>query len=204
MPLYDDRVYAKGGSNLYGFIREGVLLHEDEPCLYVYQQKMGDHVQAGLVGLCSVEEYEDGLIKKHEFTRKDKEDDRTRHVTEQNANAEPVFLTYQAAPGHRRHRGLGPRAGRRSTTSSPSDGIGHTVWASRTTSSGSRLETPLRCRSRRSTSPTATTAPPPPSRTGQALRAKSADPTPARSPTTTSWPWSSPTTSCRSWTTTAW
>jgi len=57
---------------------------------------MGEHVQAGLVALCSVREYEENRIKKHEFTRRDKEDDRTRHVSEQNANAEPVFLTYRA------------------------------------------------------------------------------------------------------------
>jgi uncharacterized protein (DUF1015 family) len=88
---------------------------------------MGDHVQAGLVGLCSVQEYENGSIKRHEFTRKDKEDDRTRHVTEQNANAEPVFLTYKAVP-YIDHivndiRKLPPVY----DVVTP-DGIGHTVW----------------------------------------------------------------------------
>jgi uncharacterized protein (DUF1015 family) len=91
-------VYAKGAENLKKFIKEGVLLQEHSPCLYVYQQQMGRHIQAGLVALASVKEYEENLIKKHELTRKDKEDDRTRHVTEQAANAEPVFLAYPAVP----------------------------------------------------------------------------------------------------------
>ncbi len=93
---HEDRVYAMGAANLKKFIADGILARESEPSLYVYQQRMGEHVQAGLVALCSVREYEENRIKKHEFTRRDKEDDRTRHVSEQNANAEPVFLTYRA------------------------------------------------------------------------------------------------------------
>ena len=93
---HEDRVYAMGAANLKRFIAEGIIAREAEDSLYVYQQRMGDHVQAGLVALCSVREYEENRIKKHEFTRRDKEDDRTRHVSEQNANAEPVFLTYRA------------------------------------------------------------------------------------------------------------
>lgn len=127
VPLYDDRVYAKGVENLQRFISEGTLLKEGQPCFYVYRQTMGDHAQDGLVGLCSVKEYEDGLIKRHEFTRKDKEDDRTRHVMEQNANAEPVFLTYRALPAI-------DEVVARAKSCDPiydlttSDGIGHTVW----------------------------------------------------------------------------
>jgi uncharacterized protein (DUF1015 family) len=93
---HEDRVYAMGAANLKRFIAEGIIAREAEDSLYVYQQRMGEHVQAGLVALCSVREYEENRIKKHEFTRRDKEDDRTRHVSEQNANAEPVFLTYRA------------------------------------------------------------------------------------------------------------
>jgi uncharacterized protein (DUF1015 family) len=127
VPLYDDRVYAKGVENLRRFIAEGTLLKEPQPCFYVYQQKMGAHVQAGLVGLCAVSEYESGLIKRHEFTRKDKEDDRTRHVSEQNANAEPVFLTYRALPAI-------DEIVDRARSCDPvydivtDDGFGHTVW----------------------------------------------------------------------------
>lgn len=127
VPLYDDRVYAKGVENLKRFISEGSLQKEGHPCLYIYQQKMGDHVQAGLVALCSVKEYEGGLIKRHEFTRKDKEDDRTRHVSEQNANAEPVFLTYRAHPDVDT---LVDRVRSRPPVYdiTTEDGIGHTVW----------------------------------------------------------------------------
>ncbi|MBP1625618.1 MAG: hypothetical protein H6Q00_93 [Holophagaceae bacterium] len=124
---HSDAVYAKGAENLRAFIADGTLLHEDEPCLYVYQQKADDHVQTGLVALCSVKEYEEGLIKKHELTRKDKEDDRTRHVAAQSANAEPVFLTYRSVPYI---DGIVDKV----CDTEPlydivtPDGIGHTVW----------------------------------------------------------------------------
>jgi uncharacterized protein (DUF1015 family) len=125
--IHSDAVYAKGVSNLRSLIENGTLFHENTPCLYVYQQRMGDHVQAGLVGLCSVEEYETGRIKRHEFTRKDKEDDRTRHVTEQAANAEPVFLTYQAVP-YIDHIVNDIRKQVPVYDIVTPDGIGHTVW----------------------------------------------------------------------------
>ena len=130
MDEHDDKVYAQGASNLKKFIAEGTLYHEDKPCLYVYQQKMGDHVQAGIVALCSAQEYENNLIKKHEYTRKDKEDDRTRHVTEQGANAEPVFLTYRAVPYIDRVVDA-TRKGVPDYDVVTPDGIGHTVWTIR-------------------------------------------------------------------------
>jgi uncharacterized protein (DUF1015 family) len=125
--LYDDRVYAKGVANLRRFIAEGVFVREAEPRYYVYQQRMGNHVQAGIVGAASCQEYADGLIKRHEFTRKDKEDDRTRHTHELNANAGPVFLTY------RKRAEIdaivdGIRKGQPLYDIVTSDGIGHTVW----------------------------------------------------------------------------
>jgi len=125
--VHADEVYAKGVANLMGLIERGTLFQDNAPCLYVYQQRMGDHVQAGLVGLCSVQEYENGSIKRHEFTRKDKEDDRTRHVTEQNANAEPVFLTYQAVP-YIDHIVNDIRKQPPVYDVVTPDGIGHTVW----------------------------------------------------------------------------
>ena len=125
--IHADEVYAQGVANLKRLIQEGVLVGEDRPCLYIYQQRMGDHVQAGLVGLCSVKEYEDGQIKRHEYTRKDKEDDRTRHVTEQNANAEPVFLAYRAVP-YIDSLVDKIRATEPVYDITTPDGIGHTVW----------------------------------------------------------------------------
>jgi uncharacterized protein (DUF1015 family) len=124
---HSDEVYRAGVEALKGFIKDGTLFQEDKPCFYVYQQRMGGHVQAGLVCLCSVKEYENGLIKKHEYTRKDKEDDRTRHITEQGANAEPVFLTYRAAPYIDGLVNKAREARPVYDITSP-DGIGHTVW----------------------------------------------------------------------------
>ncbi|HQR30998.1 MAG TPA: DUF1015 family protein, partial [Anaeromyxobacteraceae bacterium] len=92
-----DAVYARGARNLQDFIARGVLRPDAEPHLYVYAQRMGNHRQVGLVACASVAEYDADLIKKHEKTRADKEDDRTRHVDEMGAHDEPVFLTYRAS-----------------------------------------------------------------------------------------------------------
>lgn len=138
IPLYDDRVYARARENLQGMIGAGTLRRDETPHLYVYQQRMGTHTQAGLVGLCSVAEYENDLIKKHEYTRRDKEDDRTRHVTECNANAEPVFLAYRARPGIDEI----VDAVRRSEPACDfvaDDGIAHAVWVVRDATHTARL-----------------------------------------------------------------
>jgi uncharacterized protein (DUF1015 family) len=90
-----DAVYAKALENFLALQRDGVLVRESEPCLYVYQQQMGGHVQRGLVAGCHVEDYDLGLIKKHEKTRKDKEDDRTKLIDTLSADTGPVFLTYR-------------------------------------------------------------------------------------------------------------
>lgn len=125
--LYDDRVYAQGASNLRKFMAEGVFFREQEPRFYVYQQKMGNHVQAGVVAAVSVAEYDAELIKRHELTRKDKEDDRTRHVDELNANDEPVFLTYRQLAAIDALVDQ-VRAGAPLYDFVAEDGIGHTVW----------------------------------------------------------------------------
>lgn len=93
---YASEVYARARTNMRKFIADGVLVQDGSPCFYLYRQRMGDHVQVGLVAGASVVEYDQGLIKKHEFTRKDKEDDRVRHIDALDANDEPVFLTYRA------------------------------------------------------------------------------------------------------------
>ena len=96
--LYDERVYQKGKENLQKLIADGILMEDPQPCFYLYAQTMGDHTQYGLVGCASVEEYLNNTIKKHELTRKDKEDDRTKHVKVTGAHSGPIFLTYQARP----------------------------------------------------------------------------------------------------------
>ncbi|MBN2069387.1 MAG: DUF1015 domain-containing protein [Opitutales bacterium] len=90
-----DEVYAKAVENFERFQRDGILQRDGEPGIYAYRQRMGNHVQTGVVALCKVEDYEANRIKKHEKTRQDKEDDRTRMTSDLSANAGPVFLTYK-------------------------------------------------------------------------------------------------------------
>jgi len=92
---YSDAVYARAKENFMALQRAGVLVREPEPCLYVYQQQMGDHRQRGLIAGCHVDDYDAGLIKKHEKTRPDKEDDRTKLIDTLGADTGPVFLTYR-------------------------------------------------------------------------------------------------------------
>jgi uncharacterized protein (DUF1015 family) len=96
--LYDEAVYLKGKENLQKLISDGVLREDGTPSLYLYAQTMGNHTQYGLMGCVSVAEYLNNTIKKHELTRKDKEDDRTKHVKVTNAHTGPIFLTYHAQP----------------------------------------------------------------------------------------------------------
>lgn len=93
---YDPAVYAKAKENLDRFIADGILVQDAEPHLYIYAQTMNEHTQYGIVGCASVDEYVNDTIKKHELTRKDKEDDRTNHVHVTNAHTGPIFLTYRA------------------------------------------------------------------------------------------------------------
>ncbi len=89
-------VYARGADNLRRFRAQGWLVEDASPSFRLYRQKMGEHVQTGVVACAAVEGYLDGAIKRHELTRADKEDDRTKHIDALSANDEPVFLTYRA------------------------------------------------------------------------------------------------------------
>ncbi|HEY3997928.1 MAG TPA: DUF1015 family protein, partial [Candidatus Xenobia bacterium] len=100
---------------------------EDTPSVYVYRLKMGDHVQTGIAGTWSVDEYDRDLIKKHERTRKDKEDDRTRHICTLRAQTGPVFLAYRDVPGIDRLVGQ-VTAGAPLFDFRADDGITHTLW----------------------------------------------------------------------------
>jgi uncharacterized protein (DUF1015 family) len=93
---YDPRVYAKGRENLDRMLAEGLLVRDQTPCYYAYRLTMGRHVQTGLVAGASVEAYDGDRIKKHEFTRPVKEDDRVRQIDSLNAQTGPVFLVYPA------------------------------------------------------------------------------------------------------------
>ena len=124
---YSEAVYAKARENFLALQKAGALVRETEPCLYVYQQKMGGHVQRGLVAGCHVEDYDHNLIKKHEKTRPDKEDDRTRLIDTLGADTGPVFLTY-------RDNAAVTALVNEKTKEKPAhdftapDGIQHTVW----------------------------------------------------------------------------
>ena len=95
--LHAPEVYAKGRENLQKLIADGALCQDAAPCFYLYRQVMGQHSQVGLVAAASCEEYLQGIIKKHELTRIDKEDDRVRHIETLNSQTGPVFLTYRSA-----------------------------------------------------------------------------------------------------------
>jgi uncharacterized protein (DUF1015 family) len=95
---YSESVYARATENFAALRERAPLVVEDTPSLYVYRLHMGEHVQTGIAGCFSIDEYDRGLIKKHEKTRPDKEDDRTRHMIAIGAQTGPVFLTYKASP----------------------------------------------------------------------------------------------------------
>jgi uncharacterized protein (DUF1015 family) len=124
---YDPSVYTLAAKNLRALEAGAPLVEDAEPTLYLYRQQMGDHIQTGLAGCFSVDEYERGLIKKHEKTRPDKEDDRTRHITTVRAQTGVVFLTYRAVDA------VDAIVARVCTTEplydfAAPDGIRHTVW----------------------------------------------------------------------------
>lgn len=125
--IYGDEVYSKAASNFDRLIQTAPLIIEDEPSFYLYRLQMGEQVQTGLVVCCSVDEYDNDVILKHERTRKDKEDDRTRHMLTLRAQTGPVFLTYrQSETVNELTTAL--------TASTPLfdftavDGVSHTIW----------------------------------------------------------------------------
>ncbi|MCI1639812.1 MAG: DUF1015 family protein [Bacteroidales bacterium] len=95
LPDHDKRVYDKAVSNFKEWQENGWLVQDSKPCYYIYAQTMGERTQYGFVLCADTEDYAEGRIKKHELTRKDKEDDRMIHVKIQNANIEPVFFAYK-------------------------------------------------------------------------------------------------------------
>jgi len=124
---YGDDVYAQAVANFERLKKEAPLQLEDTPALYVYRQRMGAHSQVGLAGCFAVDDYDRGVIRKHEHTRRDKEDDRTRHLLALRAQTGPVFLTYRSRPA------VDALISRAITAASlydftASDGVQHTMW----------------------------------------------------------------------------
>jgi uncharacterized protein (DUF1015 family) len=96
--IYADAVYRKAAENFEKLIEEAPLVEEETPSLYLYRLIMDGQEQIGVVACCALDEYDDDTIRKHERTRRDKEDDRTRHILTLNSQTGPVFLTYRARP----------------------------------------------------------------------------------------------------------
>jgi len=124
---HDARIYRRAREALDELLARGTLLRDPEPRLFVYRQIMDGRPQTGVVGCVHVDDYEHDVIRKHEKTRQDKEDDRTRHVLTLNANAEPVFLTYRGRMEiDRMVEAITPTAPLYDFTAP--DGVRHTVW----------------------------------------------------------------------------
>lgn len=125
--VYAPEVYAKGAENLRKMIEAGVIKRDPKPCYYIYRLRMGDHAQTGIVAAASVAAYDVNRIRKHEFTRPDKEDDRVRQIDAVNAQTGPVLLA------HRPIKEVADIVAR--VTAQPAaydfaahDGIGHALW----------------------------------------------------------------------------
>jgi uncharacterized protein (DUF1015 family) len=124
---YSPAVYAKALENFRALQQRGALIRETAPSLYAYRQTMGAHAQTGIATVCHIEDYERDIIKKHEKTRRDKEDDRTRLIATLSADTGPVFLTYRDEPDVDRLVAEIEREAPLIDFVAP-DGIGHTVW----------------------------------------------------------------------------
>lgn len=138
--LYSDIVYQTGKNNLEKLISDGIFYQDDQSSLYVYAQTMNGVTQYGLVGCASVLDYKNNVIRKHELTRPDKEEDRKKHIRISNFNAEPVFFAY---PPHVEIDKIVSGI----IDSDPvydfvaDDGIGHQVWVISEPETVERLET---------------------------------------------------------------
>jgi len=125
--IHSDAVYRKAVENFEKLIATAPLEKEDEPSVYLYRLIMGDHEQIGVVACSSIDEYDNGIIRKHERTRRDKEDDRTRHMLMLKAQTGPVFLTYRARPEIDEQISAAITAEPLFDLTAP-DGVRHTIW----------------------------------------------------------------------------
>ena len=125
---HDPRVYQKAAENFRMFQEKGWLVQDDKPCYYIYAQTMNGKTQYGLVVGAYVPDYMNGTIKKHELTRRDKEEDRMKHVRINDANIEPVFFAY---PENKELDAVVAKYTAREPEYdfiAPGDGFGHTFW----------------------------------------------------------------------------
>ena len=125
--LHSDAVYAAARAAFDRLIQEVPLLQDKEAHLYIYRLQMGDQVQTGVFGAASAEEYKNGIIKKHEKTRQDKEDDRTRHVMTLRSHTGPAFFTYRDSAAIDALVDALTREEALNDFTAP-DGVRHTLW----------------------------------------------------------------------------
>ncbi|MBZ0097418.1 MAG: DUF1015 family protein [Sulfuricella sp.] len=135
---YALEVYAKAAENLKKMLAEGILARDAAPCYYAYRLIMGGHSQTGLVAAASVADYDTSRIRKHEFTRPDKEDDRVRQIDALNAQTGPVLLAYPTAPEVDEILALAASAVPDADVTAE-DGIRHTIWVIRDSATLARL-----------------------------------------------------------------
>lgn len=135
---YSPAVYAKAGDNLRDMIARGILVRDDQPCLYVYRLAVADIVQTGIVAAASVAAYDANRIRKHEFTRPDKEDDRVRQIDALNAQTGPVLLAYPDMAQVDVILG-GVASGKPDSDVTADDNVRHSIWVIRDTVTIERL-----------------------------------------------------------------
>lgn len=123
----DSLIYQMAARNLAKLREKGILMQDQKPCYYVYRQQMGKQIQTGIVAVMSAVEYDEGKIKKHELTRKDKEEDRIRHVDTVGAQTGPVFISYVGRPGINKIVEK-ISSGEPEYNFTAEDGIIHTAW----------------------------------------------------------------------------
>lgn len=124
---YSDAVYAKAAENFAELQKKGALVRESKPVYYLYRQTMGTHVQRGVAAVCAVTDYENNIIKKHEKTRPEKEDDRTRLIDRIGAQTGPIFLAYRDTAEIDTFLAAIEAQTPYVDFTAP-DGIGHTLW----------------------------------------------------------------------------
>jgi uncharacterized protein (DUF1015 family) len=125
--VHSDAVYNKAAENFEKLKSGARLIAEETPSVYVYQLRMGAHTQTGIAACCSVDEYDSDIIRKHERTRRDKEDDRTRHILALRAQTGPVFLTYRGRDDINDLVIRAQQEGPLYDFEAP-DGVAHTIW----------------------------------------------------------------------------
>ena len=125
--IYASEVYAKGRENFQRLIAQRALRQDPQPYFYLYRQVMGAHIQTGLVAAASCEDYLKGIIRKHELTRPEKEDDRVRHIEALDSQTGPVFLVYDASQAMDKFV-AGKTAEPTNIDFTSSDGVRHTAW----------------------------------------------------------------------------